>query len=477
MNKSIILRISCLFVIVLFMCTIGPVAGWAEFPFLSVRASETPANFTATVDGTSVDFDWTAMPDANSYTMAVALTDVSGNVDMGTLKLLEMGDKKTFSTIGLPSGMIFHAAILAYSTQGLVVSNSLKFMPFAGVTTYPEAGDVLMQLDDPGGIGSMTVYGSRNGDEIVITRITGDDGTGPFVLTFVGDDLISMTKGGLTINFSGLARSAETLLDMPSQNRSGLASEAECQERVNIKGRALDDEFVKKRDSIDSATLLLKPGKEVVEEDKFRLGGGSGFSFLDALGKKIDKKISRLTRKKKELIENYKRDNAKLIEEFEECSKVEEPSEIIIDLSCPVPAGAEYSEINYGTSIVKQYLLNGEIVGPWRWWGLDAGAVTNLKREACKNAAGQLNGWAVSYYENGNMADATLYKDGVKDGHDYIFYCSNGSVYRDLTYVNGTVIYSETYYENGSLCCYCDCAGDGIGHVVGKDTLHSPECE
>ena len=469
MIKNIILKMTCLLAIILFIGTIGAGIGQADnLTFqLGIRNGVAPVGeFRADVNGVDVRFDWSAMVKADPYTMAVALSDEFGNPDMGSLALLDMGKRKTFSTSGLPSGMIFYAAILADTAQGLVVSNSLKFMPFAGVTTYPEVGAVLMQLDDPGGIGSMTIYGSRSGEDIAIARITGDDGTGPFVLTFVDDELTSFAKGDLTIDFSGLARSAETPLKMSSP---ALELEAECQARVDKKGRAIVDEFVKKRDGIDSAILWLNPGKEVVEGDKFQLGGGAGFSFLDALSKKIDKKISKLTRKKNDLIEEYKRDNANLIEEYEECSK--DPGGVIIDLSsCPVPTGAVLNEIHYSTSTVKQYLLNGEIVGPWRWWGLDG----VLKSEACKNAAGQLNGWAADYYENGTMASAVHYKDGVQDGHEFIFYCSNGAVWRDATFVNGTFIYSETYYENGSLCCYAE---DGVGYVVGKDTLNSPECE
>ncbi len=472
MNKNIILKITCLLAIVLFVGTIGAGIGQADnLTFqLGVRNGVVPVGeFRADVNGVDVSFDWSAMVTAESYTMAVALSDEFGDPDMGSLALLDMGKRKTFSTSGLPSGMIFYAAILANTEQGPVVSNTLKFMPFAGVTTYPESGAVLMQLSDPGGIGALTIYGNRNGEDVNITRITGNDGTGLFVLTFVGDELTSFAKGDLTIDFSGLARSAETPLKMSSP-----AELAECQARVDKKGRAIVDEFVKKRDGIDSAILLLNKAKEAVTEDKFQLGGGIGYIYLDDLSKKIAKKISKLKKKKNDLTEEYKRDNANLIEEYEECSKDPgDPGGGIIDLSCPVPDGAEYNEIHYSNSTVKQYLLNGEIVGPWRWWGLDE----VLKSEACKNAAGQLNGWAVDYYENGTMASAVHYKDGVQDGHDFVFYCSNGAVWRDSTYVNGTCTYSKFYYEDGSLSGYCDVAGDGIAHVVGTQTFHSPDCE
>ncbi len=216
-----------------------------------------------------------------------------------------MGKRETFSTSGLPSGMIFYAAILADTAPGLVVSNSLKFMPFAGVTTYPEVGAVLIQLDDPGGIGSMTIYGSRSGEDVNITRITGNDGTGLFILTFVGDEPASFTKGDLIIDFTVRTARVESVLNVQYQNRSGSAAVDECQAKVNDKMKTLKDEFLKKRDAIDGLIALLNPAEEVVTEDKFQLGGGAGFNFLEALGKNIDKKISRLNRKKTKLVEEY----------------------------------------------------------------------------------------------------------------------------------------------------------------------------
>ncbi len=206
-----------------------------------------------------------------------------------------MGKRETFSTSGLPSGMIFYAAILADTAPGLVVSNSLKFMPFAGVTTYPEVGAVLIQLDDPGGIGSMTIYGSRSGEDVNITCITG----------IVGDEPGSFTKGDLIIDFIVRTARVESVLNVQYQNRSGSAAVDECQAKVNDKMKTLKDEFLKKRDAIDGLIALLNPAEEVVTEDKFQLGGGAGFNFLEALGKNIDKKISRLNRKKTKLVEEY----------------------------------------------------------------------------------------------------------------------------------------------------------------------------
>ena len=323
MNKNIILKITCLLAIVLLVGTIGAGIGQADnLTFqLGIRNGVAPVGeFRADVNGVDVRFDWSAMLTADSYTMAVALSDEFGNPDMGSLALLDMGPSKTFSTSGLPSGMIFYAAILGHTAQGPVVSNSLKFMPFAGVTTYPESGDVLMQLSDPGGIGELTIYGNRSGDDIAITRITGDDGTGQFVLTFVGDEPGSFTKGDLIIDFTARTARVETAPIIRFQNRTDSAAVDECQAKVNDKMKTLKDEFLKKRDAIDGLIALLNPAEEVVTEDKFQLGGGTGFNFLMALGKNIDKKISRLNRKKTKLVEEYNSDNAKLLKEYEDCS-------------------------------------------------------------------------------------------------------------------------------------------------------------
>ncbi len=183
MNKNIILKITCLLAIVLFIGTIGVGIGQADDLMfqLGVRNGVAPVGeFRADVNGVDVSFDWSAMVTADSYTMAVALSDEFGDPDIGSLKLLDMGNQKNFSTFGLSSGMIFYAAILAHTAQGLVVSNSLSFMPFAGVVTYPQVDSIFMQIDDSGGIGTLKVYGSPDG---VIERITGDDGTGPFIVS------------------------------------------------------------------------------------------------------------------------------------------------------------------------------------------------------------------------------------------------------------------------------------------------------
>jgi len=323
MNKNIILKMTCLLAIVSFISIFGTGIGQADnLTFqLGLRNGVVPVEeFRADVNGVDVSFDWLAMGPAGSYTMAVALSDEFGNPDMGSLQLLDMGPSKTFLTSGLPSGMIFYAAILANTAQGPVVSNSLKFMPFAGVTTYPESGAVLMQLDDPGGIGSMTIYGSRSGEDVNITRITGNDGTGLFILTFVGDEPASFTKGDLIIDFTVRTVRVESVLNVQYQNRSGSAAVDECQAKVNDKMKTLKDEFLKKRDAIDGLIALLNPAEEAVTEDKFLFGGGAGFNFLEALGKNIDKKISRLNRKKTKLVEEYDSDNAKLLKEYEDCS-------------------------------------------------------------------------------------------------------------------------------------------------------------
>ena len=203
MGENIQTKIACLIVITLFVMTTGieVCAGDISYPGIKTSAE---AQFVATVSGTTVNFDWSAMVAANSYTMAVSLSEADGNIDMSTLNFLDMGSRKAFSTSGLPSGKIFYAAIVADTDQGLVVSNTAEFMPFAGTVTFPMDGAVLMQVDDPGGVGTITVSGVKHVAEetMTISQISGDTGCGSFVLTVIDDKPATYTNDDLTMNFT-----------------------------------------------------------------------------------------------------------------------------------------------------------------------------------------------------------------------------------------------------------------------------------
>ncbi len=306
MNKNIILKITCLLAIVLFIGTIGVGIGQADDLMfqLGVRNGVAPVGeFRADVNGVDVSFDWSAMVTADSYTMAVALSDEFGDPDIGSLKLLDMGNQKNFSTFGLSSGMIFYAAILAHTAQGLVVSNSLSFMPFAGVVTYPQVDSIFMQIDDSGGIGTLKVYGSPDG---VIERITGDDGTGPFIFTVFDGKPATYTKGDLAVNFINRSRS---LIDppLPSVSRQRGQDDSDCIVRVKLKMIDLVDKYEKERlaHSAMIHVLLQLSGYFPISK------GTQNAIFLASL----------IGGARKDLTLKFAQDRARLEDELEACSK------------------------------------------------------------------------------------------------------------------------------------------------------------
>ncbi len=434
---------------------------------LDVKNSAVPiTEFSADVNGDAISFDWTTMPAAGSYTMAVALADDVGDIDMSSLNLINMGDVKTFSSSELPSGMIFYAAILADTPQGMKVSNTVKFLPIAGTVSLPGGvGGILVVIDDPGGMGKITLSGSVSGDTVNITQLSGDDGTGPFVLNFTDNKPATYTKGGQTMVFTYPADGSISVATLRQRSLTRESAIDDCQAAIQADIDQLKLDYERE---LNNLTGLARVFSEL-GIGSFGLGAiNNRCLFLAGLcGDAIN-----------DLEIKFQKDMSALIQQYNACNYEPDPDpgdgEIVIDLTCPVPSGAEHKEDHYSTSSVDHYVLNGEDVGPWRWWGLDTGDNTYLKRESCYNAAGQLNGWAVDYYENGNMKLAAHYTNGIHDGHEYYFYC-NGTIWRDLTIVDGICTYSKYYDANGSLHSYWDKA-DGVTHIIGKGEMGSLDC-
>ncbi len=423
--------------------------------------------FSLNVDKTTVNFDWTAMVAANTYTLAVALADEVGDIDMSTLNLLDMGSSKTFSTSGLTSGMIFYATILADTAQGLEVSNTCQFMPIAGTVTFPGTGGVLMQVDDPGGIGNITVSGSVNGDTANITQIAGDDGSGPFVLTVANDKPVTYVKGGITTNFISLADGSVVVQSERIRTASSAQDVLDCRERIKGLMASSDIWFAREDRRLTGMVEVL---------GSLWLSSGGNVTPTPT-GLKLGFLIEILKGAKKSNMERYNTEITSLEQKYEECGSDPDPDPtpdpdpdpdpdnpvITIDTSCPIPAGAVYKEFDTGTALSQYYLLDKHDVGPYKYWSTNASGSLYLSFERCRNAEGEKNGWHITYYENSNMKQANHYKNGVEDGHRYDFY-EDGSLYIDNTFVNGVNTYRLVYFEDGSLKMYCDCDGDGVWH-------------
>ena len=138
----------------------------------------------AEVKETNVNLDWSGMPDANSYDLYYALADFKGDIDISTLGSVEMGAITSVNVPTLPSWLIIYTAILGHTTDKDIVSNVFKFMPFGGSVTFPDSGSILIQVDDPDSIGTISISGIRgnNGEDDIITQISGDDGNIPYDL-------------------------------------------------------------------------------------------------------------------------------------------------------------------------------------------------------------------------------------------------------------------------------------------------------
>jgi hypothetical protein len=430
------------------------------------EAEAAASSLMVTVDGVDVNFDWSAMPEANSYVLAVALSDNVGDVDIGTLKFFNMGTQRTFSTAGLPSGMIFYAAILAYTDQGLVVSDMVKFMPFSGTATYFNSGGVLLQVADPGGIGNFTVSGYFDGDIAHLTQISGDDGSGPFTLTLVNEKPAVYTKGDLVLNFTydaagkvGIQRTAQ---------RTVSQSVVDCQNIINGKIAKLNKDYDRDKFQLcllhTSIMILLgcDYGRALNTEfnpdpeQKISANGKlwNMFQFLQAAleGRNM----------------TFQEDMAKLKKQYDECKgdPAPEPNPLFeIDNSCPHPDEAEHWVFEWDKGQDEGWTIHGiGQVGKQLWYvSEEAYGTLHLQREACY-ASGAKNGWEIIYQDDGNMRSAAHYKNGVLDGHMYDFYeDGSGALYIDNTLVNGVNTFRRVYYEDGSLKMWWD-RDEGIFH-------------
>lgn len=81
------------------------------------------------------------------------------------------------------------------------------------------------------------------------------------------------------------------------------------------------------------------------------------------------------------------------------------------------------------------------------------------------DAAGRLNGVAITYYPNGNKKSEATYKNNLREGASKEYY-ENGQLQSECNYKNGKAEgINNLYYENGTLaeeCTYKDGQKDGI---------------
>ncbi|MCU7836069.1 MAG: hypothetical protein KZQ83_12575 [gamma proteobacterium symbiont of Taylorina sp.] len=459
--------------------------------FFSLSSAYSADQLVVTVDGNNVNLDWSAMPNAQSTTLYVALSDHKGGIDVNTLGFANMGKKTSLYAPGLPSGLIIYSAIIAHTShQGDVASNIAQFMPFGGSVTYPESDGVLMQIDDPKGIGSISLIGTSNtdGSDNVISKITGNNNSGSFVMYLTDNKPASYVEEGFTLNF---IYSADNSVDAEfvwnekriqiNKTSTDMYYRADSQEQGICKGSA--DEYLSSIDNRISADSREESRIQDIEYDRIiekyeqiklllmatAISSSQNDADYDLKGY-LDKtnKISQM----QILIISSQASYSQIKEEIrqkylnrynKQCKEDDTPSSdisittpdntiITIDTSCPIPAGAEISEQEDRYLVIK-YLLNGNYVGSYQTWRPEDNGEYHLIAEQCYNASGQWHGWSIQYFDNNNMQFAEHYQNGQLDGRSYAFF-EDEEVRYDNFWSNGEKLYYYKYDEAGELQVY-----------------------
>ena len=443
----------------------------------AVPATSHAQPLVVTVDGVNVNLDWSAMPAATSYILYYALTDYKGDIDIDTIGSIEMGGNKSLYVPGLPSGLIIFVAILAHTDQGDVVSNIEEFMGFAGTVTFPETGNVIIKVDDPGGIGNYSVSGVRdtNGTATAITEIAYTGQTESFVMEIRDDKPYTITQDNVTTRFIYQADGSiafETVQANMAQSLSVLASLS------TGTGSSICDQYADKDTYEKALRMLPLSTNDLIGSTVLHRLEGYPRTFIGLITDppKLENHIffhmtilarhygvSSVIDEKLDLIFDYWKivlESAMAIINEEVEKKLAEYDQLCSgqirlpdmgDISCPIPDGAELRRYDHDTV----YYLNGHRVGPQESWMRDNNTDYYLVSRSCYNTAGQANGWNIAYRENGMMDYANHWKNGQLDGSDYRFY-DNGSLHVETTSRNDSPIHRIIYHEDGTIKAECD---------------------
>ncbi|MCG9973314.1 toxin-antitoxin system YwqK family antitoxin [Christiangramia crocea] len=94
-----------------------------------------------------------------------------------------------------------------------------------------------------------------------------------------------------------------------------------------------------------------------------------------------------------------------------------------------------------GKPISEGNMLNRKREGKWVYYHQKSDSI--MMTEVYKND--KLNGLQKTYFPNGQLAEKTSYRDGLKHGESYI-YTENGQVTKHLNYKNGELHGDAVYY-------------------------------
>lgn len=463
-------------------------------PVLSAADVDQNEPLIVTVDGRNVTADWSAMPDSLSYTLYYAYADYAGGVDMDTLGTIEMGQAKTIFAPMLPSGLIFYTAIMAHTGQADILSNIVKFMPFGGSVAYPETGDVLMQIDDPQGVGTVSIVGARNvdGSDDSISKITGTDDKSLYTLYLTDNQLTSYEADDFTINFIYKADGSVSTEIIMSNSQTVIkkASSFTVNNTIDCSKYKNADEYLSSAEedilttsrinfwnhqkSIGHFYLLELLFLNVSVESDYYQKNLQGYlashraatseDFLQndpyfkayqiiVSGRKLLELTAPTTEETREdadqeYLEDYKKQCNTII--------IETPvSTISLDISCPVPATAKAMDFCGKVTGTNEefnaiyYILDGHSVGPKLYYDSCNTATQNLVYNKCFDIEGDNHGWYVEYETNGLKKTATHYEHGLRDGHKYDF--SNGIVETDWWFEDGENTGYISYQADGRI--------------------------
>ncbi|MCK5664676.1 MAG: hypothetical protein KAI17_14390, partial [Thiotrichaceae bacterium] len=378
---------------------------------------------------------------------------------------------------GLPSGLIIYAAVLAHTAQGDVVSNIAKFMPFGGTVTYPETGDVLMTINDTGGLGNFSIIGTRNmdGSMASISQLSGNDGYGAYTLNISNDKLVSFIKNGLMTTFiynndgsvslstsvarSALYRSNDAInCDMDRNKYSSTLYHSGNDQFSSV----VLDKAEKQGFPVGLYIFLIGHFKHIISE--VRNSAVPGFDSNDIREFATSKTAGYIWILNASLYGIVD----EMLDEYDQQCKEEntsvpdilittrDGSVITIDTSCPVPAGAKAwdfcGEVTGTNEKFKSiyYILDGHSVGPKLKYDSCDASTQNLLYRKCYDIEGDNHGWYIEYETSGLMKTATHYEHGVRDGHKYDFN-SDGIVKTDWWFKDGKNTGYISYEEDGRI--------------------------
>jgi len=412
-----------------------------------------------TVNGTNVNLDWSTMPEAQSYTLYYALADFKGDIDIATLGSIEMGSTKSLYVPGLPSGLVIYVAILAHASQD-VISNIVKFMGFGGTVSFPETGDVLMSVDDPGGIGNFSVVGTRSADgsDISISQISGNDGSGPFALQITDDKPVSYKKGDLTVTFIYHADGSvgfEAVQDNSFIQGNSVALLAAYATDGAIDCSQYADIFEYKQmlqssTSNESLSLLAEVRRRGgTDLAKIKILLLHATVLLSTKGTGIhDPRYQKLAQFLQIVTWAYEGLEHKVLGERlstydEQCNTPEPPVGRAECGECAIPSGAQYGNVDSNGMFTEYYLLNGRYVGPFMKW-----YDNNKTRPAISTC----------FDENGEPHEASCIwdEDGATERNEYdhgvrlerISWYPSGNLRYQAYYQNGHIVETISYYDS-----------------------------